>query len=163
MKKTKVNKRGFLLGEETLKIIIAVICIIFLIYILTAIYNANTSAKKIEEAKEFLSRIETISSSLEEGINERQDIPNPNGWYLYSFIGEGKPNSCLNENCLCICDNVLIGAISSQAKKCDEKGACLIISNLATPELNLKITGPNNLLFIEIKKQGGNIFVEKAE
>lgn len=153
------NKRGFLLGEETLKILVAVICIIFLISILVALYNSNTSAKKVEEAKNVLARIDTIISSLEEGVIERQDVPNPEGWHLYSFIGEEKPNSCLGNNCLCICDNVVIEAISSQAKKCDNKGACLVISNLATSELDLKITSADELLFIGIKKQGAEILV----
>jgi hypothetical protein len=153
------DKNGFLLGEETLKILIAVICLIFLISILIAVYNSNTSAKKVEEAKAILSRVETIISSLEEGAIEKQDVPNPKGWHLYSFIREEKPNSCLNNNCLCICDNVLIGAISSQAKKCDNKGACLTIFNLETSELDLEITGTDPLLFIGIKKQKGNIII----
>ena len=48
------NKRGFLLAEETLKIIIAVICIVFLVYILVAVYNSHSADKKIEQAKEVL-------------------------------------------------------------------------------------------------------------
>lgn len=157
------NKRGFLLAEETIKIIIAVICIVFLIYILVAIYNSNTSAKQIDEAKNVLSRIETIIFSLQEGAIERQDVPNPDGWHLYSFIGAEKPDSCLNDNCLCICDNVLIKAISSQEKKCDSKGACLVISNLATPNLDLEIKGPKELLFIGIKEQNGGILIEQVK
>lgn len=163
MKNKGLNKKAFLLGEETLKIIIAVICIVFLIYILTAIYNANTSAKKIEEAKDILSRTEEIVLSLNEGESERQDISNPNGWHLIGFIGEDKPNSCLGNNCLCICSNSLIGTSKLQAKKCDEKGACLEINNLVISELDLKITEASDLLFIEIKKQNNQIFVEKSE
>ncbi len=159
MNNFKGDKRGFMLGEETLKILVAVICIIFLVYILVAIYNSNTSAKKIEEAKNILSRIETIIVSLEEGAIENQDVPNPQGWHLYSFMEEEKPNSCLNDNCLCICANSLIESIKSQAKKCDEKGACLVISNLATSNLNLKIKDVDELLFIGIKKQGGKILI----
>jgi hypothetical protein len=159
MNNLKKDRKGFLLGEETLKILVAVICIVFLVYILVAIYNSNTSAKKIEDAKNVLSRIEAIISSLEEGAIERQDVPNPEGWHLYSFIGEEKPNSCLNDNCLCICANSLIEIITSQAKKCDDKGSCLVISNLATSELDLKITSADELLFIGIKKQNGKILI----
>ena len=80
------NKKGFLLAEETLKIIIAVICLIFLVYLVVMIYNSSTSEKKIEEAKGALSRIDTIISSLDEGVFESQDILAPSGWYLYSFV-----------------------------------------------------------------------------
>lgn len=159
MNSFKKNRRGFLLAEETLKIIIAVICIVFLVYILVAVYNSKTSANKIESAKDMLSRIETIISSLEEGEIESQDVLNPKGWHLYSFVGEEKPNSCLGNNCLCICDNALIKMIKSQAKKCDDDGACLTISNLAAPEIDLEIIGSEEPLFIGIRKQNGNIFI----
>jgi len=159
MNKIIKNKRGFLLAEETLKILVAVICLIFLSYILIALYNSNTSAKKLDEAKNVLSRVETIILSLNEGTIESQDIPYPKGWHLYSFIGEEKPNSCLNSNCLCICDNVLIEAIKSQAKKCDEKGACLVVPNLVTADMDLEIIGAEELLRIGIKKQNEEILI----
>ena len=159
MNSLKINKKGFLLAEETLKIIIAVICIIFLIYILVAIYNSNTSDKKIEEARGVLDRTQSIIFSLAEGAIESQDIANPKGWHIYTFTGEAKPNSCLNDNCLCICDNVLVEQIKSQAKKCDEKGVCIVIPALSTSDLDLKITGTEELLFIGIKKLEGQILV----
>jgi hypothetical protein len=164
MGKFNRNRKGFMLAEETIKIIIAVICILFLIYILVAVYNANTSAKKIDDAKAVLSRIETIVSFLEEGTIERQDIPNPIGWSIYSFIGEEKPNSCAGENCLCICDSVSsINIFASQAGRCDNKGACINIPKLATPNLELKIENGDNLLFIGIKKQNGDILISKIK
>jgi hypothetical protein len=153
------NKRGFLLAEETLKIIVAVICIIFLVYILVSIYNSNTSAKKIEEAKDVLLRVETIVTALTEGEIESQDVSNPQGWHIYTFTEEIKPNSCLNENCLCICDNSLIKQLKSQAKQCDDKGTCIIIPSLATSGLDLKINNADDLLFIGIRKQNNQIFV----
>jgi hypothetical protein len=165
----KKNKRGFLLAEETLKIIVAVVCIIFLVYILVAVYNSNSADKKIEQAKEvFLGGeggvpgIEGIISSLGEGESQTKDIINPQGWHLYSFVGEEKPNFCLNQKCLCICENSLIEQLNSQAKKCDEKGACLVTPSLAIAEIDFKINGARNALFIEIKKQNGRIFVEEA-
>jgi hypothetical protein len=159
MNSFKKNRRGFLLAEETLKIIVAVICMVFLVYILIAVYNSKTSANKIEDAKDILSRIETIVSFLEEGAIESQDVLNPKGWHLYSFVGEEKPNSCLGNNCLCICDNVIINAISSQAKKCDSKGACISIVNLGAPEIDLEIIGAEEPLFIGIRKQNENIYI----
>jgi len=162
MRISNKNKKAFLLAEETLKIIIAVICILFLVYILIAIYNSQTANKKIEEAKDSLERIGTIASSLQEGEMENQDIPNPKGWHLYSFLEQQKPNSCLNQNCLCICSDVVIEQIRSQAKKCDKYGACLVIENLATANLDLKIRDTSNLLFIGIRNQGGKILIGRV-
>jgi hypothetical protein len=163
MKMFKKNKRGFLLAEETLKIIIAVICILFLVYLLVALYNSNSAEKKILEAKDVLSRTSSIISSLGDGESENQDIPNPKGWHLYSFVGEEKPNSCLNDNCLCICGATLIKQLKSQASKCDKEGTCLVVERLAATEIDYKISSAGNLLFIEIKKQNGRIFVEEAK
>jgi hypothetical protein len=159
----KRNKKGFLLAEETLKILVAVICIFFLVYILVAVYNSHSSDKKMQEAKEVLSRIENITSLIKEGGSESQDIANPDGWHLYSFVEQEKPNYCVNTNCLCICEKPLIEALKSKAKKCDEKGVCLIIPNLAMTKIDIKIRNPSNLLFIEIKKQNGKIFVEERK
>jgi hypothetical protein len=78
---------------------------------------------------------------------------------MYSFIEGTKPNSCLNENCVCICDNVAIKMIKSQEKKCDEKGVCLIVPSLSTLNLDLEIRGADNVLFIGIKKQSEKIMI----
>jgi competence protein ComGC len=159
------NKKGFLLAEETVKIIVAIICILFLIFILLAIYNSSTSGAKLQQAKDVLARTQAIMSALKEGESENQDMPNPTGtlltsWHLYSFVEQLKPNSCLNEKCLCICENALI---AKQAEKCDKDGACIVVSNLAAAKIELKITGADPLLFINVKKQNSKIFIEKAK
>ncbi len=162
------NKKGFLLAEETLKIIIAVICVLFLVYLLAALYNTNSSDKKLNQAKEVLTvtdedsrSIEAIILSLKEGDEEVKDISQPSGWYLYSFVGQERPNSCLNQRCLCICQKPLIEKINSRAEKCDDKGVCLVVPNLAASEINLKIGSGRSALFLEIKKQSGKVFIEE--
>lgn len=163
MKSLAMNKQGFLLAEETLKILIAVICIVFLVYLLVSIYNSHTSDKKIEKAREVLSRIETIVSSLNEGESDRQDISDPKGWHLYTFVEQEKPNSCLNTKCLCICQKAVVKLLNSQAEKCDKEGACLTIPKLAVSPIDFKVEGTNNnVLFIEIKKQNDRIILERV-
>lgn len=163
MENLNKNKKGFLLAEETVKIIVAIICILFLIFILLAIYNSSTSGAKLQQAKDVLSRTQTIMSALKEGESENQDIPNPSGWHLYSFVEQAKPNSCLNEKCLCICENSLVKILTSQEKKCDKDGTCIVVSNLAAAKIDLKITGADPLLFINVKKQNSKIFIERVK
>lgn len=166
----KKNKRGFLLAEETLKVIIAVICILFLVYILMSVYNSHNADKKIILAKEVLlgkegesvPGIERIISSLDDGESEVKDISDPERWHIYSFVREEKPNSCLDQKCLCICEASLIKKLNSQAKKCDEKGACLIVPNLASTDIDIKIKETRRNLVIEIKNSGGRIFIEET-
>ncbi|MCH9028348.1 MAG: hypothetical protein IH819_01785 [Bacteroidetes bacterium] len=104
-----MNKKAFLLAEETLKIVIAVISISFLVYFLSSLYFANQSSKELELAEATLERIGDIIKGLSEGKSELQDVSNPQGWYLFSFTENNeKPNTCIGKNCLCICDEVLI-------------------------------------------------------
>jgi len=133
------DKNGFLLGEETLKIIIAVICILFLVYLLVALYFSVTGAQKTKEAAMSMNLISNEAKRIDaNGLYNEQGIliPNPSDWYIFSFTGnEKKPSSCVSENCVCICKNILIDNIpliasNRQAKACDDNGACAVIVNL---------------------------------
>lgn len=145
------KKGGLLLAEETLKVVIAAICIIFLIVLIVAVYKAISGAKEKEQAEENLNRINDIILSLENGGEENSDIANPEGWHLISFVDEEKPNSCLNTCCLCICKG-------KTAEKCDKrgKGVCLVVENLANGKVSIEIKSPT---FITLLKQDGKIFI----
>ena len=106
MKVNKYNKKGFLLAEETLKVILAVIAIGFLVFLLFSLYKAGKDSKDFELAKESL-------NFLEQEINAEKtsvDIYNPKGWFIVSWI-KGQGNNlkfCENlglTNCLCIVKN----------------------------------------------------------
>lgn len=129
------QKKGFLLAEETLKIIIAVLCIGFLAYLLFSIYNNNNNTKNLDFAKSTL-------NSIFEAINGGRasvDIYNPSGWYLdvwpqtvksggLPILGIGAktetgamPLSCSNvgwKSCICICNQ-------NTQDGCDNNGVCL--------------------------------------
>jgi hypothetical protein len=132
------NKKGDLLPEETLKIVIAVICIGFLVFLLVSLYFSATgqdNKKKAEESMILISREITRVNSGESFNEQGIFVPNPNDWFILSFIGEEtKPNMCAGNNCLCICENVAINPFNwrdkAQLKRCDDKGVCFFVSNL---------------------------------
>src|SRR3989338_170905 len=101
-----MNKRGFLLAEETLKMIIAAICILFLIYFLVSLYFGKVKKQELKEAQESLSRIANITKSIERGEISIGNVSgiNPDGWSLFGFIQNKKPNSCAGKPCICICE-----------------------------------------------------------
>ncbi len=149
-----MNKRGFLLGEETLKVVIAVICIAFLVYLLVAVYFSLTGEQKIKEAESTINNL--VAPEIErvnrDGEPNSQGIllPNPAEWFIFSYIGdEPKPNSCIEQNCLCICERVVLDFFNWQIKKCDDKGICINVNNLAKFEM------------IKIEKAGVQISIEK--
>ena len=169
MKKGKIrfycpmkNKKGFLLGEETLKIIIAVIGIIFLVFLLVSVYFSVTGAQdsKYAEASKILisneiTRINNGGEYNSAGIL----IPNPAGWYIFSFIeGDKKPNLCTGQNCICLCRNILIDVFDRQIKECDSKGTCFAAPNLEKFD---KIKIENSGTFISVQKINNGIIISK--
>ena len=156
------NKKGFLLAEETLKIVLAVIAISFLISFLTSLYFAKVNSEKLKQAEAILKgdsegSIKMAINSLEDKNSTEFHLQSPKGWYLFGFVGDEKPNSCAGENCLCICDKVLIDTFfgigkSRQAKECSDGGTCLFVQNLKEFD-KIKIKQQ----FISIKKIDNNI------
>ena len=152
----KKDKRGFLLAEETLKIILAVIAIGFLAYLLFSLYNANKDAKDLELAEDSLNHL------IQEIDSERTEVQiyNPKSWEIYSWPNtytkgilfwktteEGMPMSCLNlgwDSCICICKK-------DTPDKCDSKGICLDNPDGFTVEDSIKIIEPPITLSIENK------------
>lgn len=143
------NKKGFLLTEETLKIVIAVIGIVLLIYLLTAIYMNSAGEKKQREAARTIEKISEAIESMEDGERFIYGLQ-PFKWYLFSFAEDEKPNSCTGESCLCICKRVVADLFSRQAKECGKNGACLVVQNL------------NKFEKIKIEKDLTNIGIDEA-
>ena len=95
-----MNNKGFLLGEETLKIVIAVICIGFLIYFLGALYFNSLGEEDLKLAK---SSVEHIIEELNAGSTEIE-IYNPEGWWIRNEQNKicicEKSDSCDSEGCI---------------------------------------------------------------
>ena len=154
------NKKGFLLGEETLKIIVAVIVIIFLIYLLVSLYFAKVHGDELKQAKESVRRI----SEVVQGNGTRVDAVNPQGWYIFSFTGARKPNSCAGKNCLCICEKLVSWNFwGSQDKECSDNGVCLIIPDLRSFD-RIKIESvEDSITNLMIKIEKGDVVIQKVK
>jgi len=155
-----MNKKAAvkLLSKEMIGLIVGAICILFLIFILVSLYFAATGNqnKKYAEASvknltsQEITKINNDGTFNEQGIG----VPNPTGWFIFSFVGQDlKPNLCTGQNCLCICEDVTIYAFDWQkrlAKKCDDKGSCVVVPNLKKFDK------------IKIEKGGIAIFIKKV-
>ena len=131
------NKRGFLLGEETVKLIIAVISILFLILFIIFLYNNFTKSKELDEAK---SSLDYLTEQIKSG-SSTAELFNPKEWAIVSFsLEEGNlPDKCSKvgwESCLCIC-NPAKGNINSRLA-CNLEGTC--------SENDFRITGDSDIL-----------------
>jgi hypothetical protein len=161
------KKASMLLPEETIKIIVAALCIGFLAFILISIYLSVTGEnnKKYAEAsvKNVISPEITSINNGEPFKSQGIPVPNPNGWFIFSFVGtELKPDLCTGQNCLCICENVAVNPFNwrdkAQLMKCDDKGSCIVVSNLKKFDKILIGRGGTAIL---IKKVNNEIEITK--
>ena len=151
-----------MLAEETLKIVIALIAITFLIYFLVSLYFAKVNGANFEQAKRILidspESLKKTIENLNEGEAREFVFDSPKGWNFITFTENEKPNSCDGEKCACICDSAWI---KSQAEKCDEpdKGICVVIQNMQSPDLMIEIQ--SSLTKIFLAKQNGEIIISE--
>jgi hypothetical protein len=125
------TKKGMLLTEEVLKMVIAVIGLALLAYLLVAFFSSDIKAKNKKDAAATIDEIaKNIPNLTTSGI--KISFLQPQRWTLFGFVGEEeKPNQCTNQNCMCICKKVVGGnVLDRQIKECTKEGSCLIIVNL---------------------------------
>jgi hypothetical protein len=123
-----MNKRGFFLAEETMKIILAVICLGFLIFVLGKMYYSYSIGKEEQQAKDTLARIETEINSMKEDGQREIMIYNPDSWFLVGFSGQEMPNFCIEKKwntCLCACSKTIKPWVIGIKDKCDNEGTCV--------------------------------------
>ena len=144
------KKASTFLPEKTSEIVIAVICVVFLVFLLGSLYYAKIQKDDLKKAGITLDKIEAAISAG----GGRADALTPEGWHVFSFLGDKRPNSCAGKNCLCICDKISPANFwSTQEEECNE-GACLIVENLKFfPEIEIKDVA-DSITNIEIKKEG---------
>ena len=160
-----MDKKATLLPEETLKVIIAAICIVALIFLLVSLYFAATGGQNKKLAEASLRKLSNETTRVNDGgafDSQGILIPNPTGWYVFSFVGSDlKPNLCIEENCVCICEDTKWYNFDWQkklAKNCDDKGSCTVVSNLKKFD-KIKIEGGGTVIYI--KKVNGEIEITR--
>jgi hypothetical protein len=126
------TKKGIVL-PETLKIIIAVMCILLLLYLAFKLYDIFRRSNELEQAKATLEAIVGKANSLKEGESTEYLITGPRGWVLLSY-NEGI-GTC-NEKCLCICPNLGWFSNINYINLCKKQGVCK--SSLNTKEIILE-------------------------
>ncbi len=123
--KNKMNKKGFMLGEYTLKVIIAIFCIILLLYLLFSFYSSFTDKKNINGAT---STLNDLSEKMIDAKNEQERVTlpllEPNGWRLIGYSTGDRPEQCTG-NCICLCaDRWRDRWFKDQIEKCEAIGVC---------------------------------------
>ena len=153
------EKRGMLLVEETLKMIIAVIALGFLVYFLVSLYFSKVQGNELIQAQ---ADVNLLNNAIKNQESSEVILNNPIGWNLFSFIEKPVLNACANENCLCVCDEVLIDSFilfdeNRQFDECNEDGACVVVKGLESFE-PIEIEKITKIL---IKKEEGSVVISE--
>jgi len=115
------NKKGFLLAEFTLKVVVAVVSIVILAGLLWLLYSSFVESDEKRQAEASLNRIvENLNAVVSSGENIVFDINSPENWFVtYYSVG---PGSCAGKKCLCICVD------PGEREECDLKGKCEVVN-----------------------------------
>lgn len=142
---------------ETLKIIIAVICIGLLVYGSVSLFGIMTQKTEIEQARATLDQIVEAINSLDDGEEMEYMIQTRKGENWLVYFGD--------DNLLCICLE------SNDKEKCVEEGLGVCeeteyVFEMLTPfggDVNIQYIKLNDLLVdVEIKKLEGIINIIKS-
>jgi hypothetical protein len=159
-----MKSKKAILMPETLKIIIAVISIVILLYLAVSIFGIFTQKNQDKKfAENHMNQIENLIGELDEGESRRYTLLSPDGWVLSGWPEDGEyPNECSGlKSCLCLCDSPGKGTPESLTpggflNKCNELGVC--------KELDKKvIVNGANLVNAEITENNFPISIDKLK
>jgi hypothetical protein len=162
------NKKGdFMLGEYTLKMVIAVLCLLLLVYLLFSFYSSFTNKQDLSKARGTLDTLSEKMSQAKSKSDGEAYVPllNPDGWRLIGYSGTEKPQQCIN-NCICLCANRLGDRwVKDQIEKCEAIGVCKDFDE-SINEFNIKIMANIVIKYEEgaysIKENTGNVVSDKV-
>jgi hypothetical protein len=105
------KRKGSILDEEIIKMVIAVACIAGLIYLGYMLYNMSTQKTRMEQARLNLNEISGVMSSMKNEERINFTLLSPNGYLLtgWPYEVEGisiMPDTCINnkwKSCICLC------------------------------------------------------------
>lgn len=138
---TKIKNKRAILLPEVLKIVVAVLCIIALIYLAVSLYGIFISKSRLQQAKAEMDEITRVIYSLKEGETKKYLLLTPANYILIGWPMETKyeifrPDICLKnlwKNCICLCKfkgkdiiEEVLGGIRVQPvlDECNREGIC---------------------------------------
>ncbi len=155
-----MDNQGFLLPEYVLKIIIALLGIMLLIYLAVSLYSSFFATTDLEKATATLEHINNFEKPTAKAKGEaRFPLVSPKNWYLFTFVDDGE---WCGGSCLCICPNQ-DDEIKKNKKVCETQGACKEM-RISGAEGGIKLGGKFNFILNYNKEKGAfTISSEKNE
>lgn len=142
-----MHKQGFLLGEFTLKTVLAVLGILLLIYLLTVLYATFSQQRALEQAQGSLERIQEGIGQAAMGEKFMYVLTEPKSWKLIFYPSGLSSVAACNGGvqCLCLCKKAGFFSFSSQQSNCGSSGACTKIGVALTMPSDITVDGPTSI------------------
>jgi len=118
MKNNKNNKKGELVGETTVKVVIALVVIVILIIAIVKAYKILNESNEQEKMKKQIEKLNfNIRDVNEKGSERIVDIILKPGWIIKTFPNNDYPEGECKKayGCLCICEDYFC----SDTKACE--------------------------------------------
>lgn len=143
----KMNRRGFFLGETTLKVIIAVLGILILVFLMYKLYDTFSGQDDLKKATATLDEVvQRVSIVQSQGGEIEFTLVNPINWVLVSFAS--------GQNKLCVCEKDTAWSVWKNQEETCKKSTTGICKTLdATTQKEIEIL-PTNIL---IKNNNGQV------
>lgn len=177
------SKKGFMLGEYTLKMIIAVLCILLLIYLLFSLYSNNKDQKNLQLAEASLNELVKGMEEAKERGSAEVLILNPNQepaiigelWVIIAWPINDKerPNKCTGD-CICICTTPktyeklpFASSVNAFLKECSTLGVCknfeskIKVSNSGILNYDWQIPIKDPPVSLNIRYENGELIITK--
>lgn len=150
-----MDKKGNMFTEESMKIVLALLSIVALLYLAASFYSLFTVKTQTEQARGTLdgiiAKLDSVSS------NDKYLVESPKDWYLFFYSAEKipyeednvRPAECAGKNCLCLC---------GEGKGCSVVGVCKPVKREVVFKNGCPIS--SNLKCLPLDKIPGNIVLE---
>ena len=156
--KIKMNKRGDFFTLEVLHIILAVVCLIFLVYLGASMYSILKNKQEIQQAKALQEDLAPLEKDVLDNNAQREYlIIGPKNWFLTSFVA-GVRAECNQNPCFCVCNTNDCKGDYSECREVKAKGIVLLSSGSRTDYIEIDKVP----MKINIIKKGDAFEIEKA-
>ena len=143
--------------SETIKIIIAVMSVGFLIYLFVSLYGITTKKTEIEQARASLNQIILVINSLEEGEEKTHVVETREGENWLAYFTDNKLL------CICLENNLKEECVDEGLGVCKETGYVFEMLTSAWTDTNVQYLELNELLVrVKITKSGDRINIVKS-
>ncbi len=146
--------------SEVMKILIAVACIIALVYLGFRLFGITTQDTEIEQAKASLEQIVRVIDSLEDGEEKNHIIETRSGESWLVYFGDYQNNKLL---CICLESNSRKDCVDEALGICKQTGYVFKMLTPGLVDIGIQYIKLNEILVdVEINKYGNIINIVKS-